>query len=195
MKTTLAILLSALAVSAHAVAFSWTSTDQISFNGTVLNTTGNTATAYLVYLGADGGWSFGTDITGTLANVTDTNVDNSPAPTSGSNTLKGKITQKTYGVNDNQGYSYGVVLKYTDSANDVWYNLSSDVYTVGSSVADNATGQSHSFAFSFANGGEVNELGTAQVGSGWHKVVAVPEPATASLALAGLALLLKRRRA
>ena len=116
MKTILTILACVATISAHAVSFAWTSAAQVTFDGTILSTAGNTAKAYLVYLGTDGAWSFGTDITGTLANITDTSVQDTTTRTSGSNTAKGKITPQNYGLDGNQGFKYGVVLTYTDSS-------------------------------------------------------------------------------
>jgi hypothetical protein len=192
MKTILALIVSIAAVSAQAVSFNWTSKSQVTFDGTILKTEGNTAKAYLVYLGTDNEWSFGNDISGVLANITDTSVSTADTRTSGSNAAKGKIMPTDYAKNGNQEYSYGVVLTYKDSSNKTWYNISSDVYTIGANVADNATGQSHEFEFSFEKNGTVAKLSSSNVGGGW---VAVPEPSTAALALAGLALLLKRRKA
>ena len=195
MKSILILIVSAFALSSQAVSFKWASDAKVTFEGTSLQTAGNTATAYLVYLGTDGTWSFGTDITGVLANVTDASVGQTTTKTSGSANVKGKFGPENYGLDGNQGYSYGVVLTYTDSSNDIWYNLSSDTYTISSGTADNATGLSHNFTFSFDKGGEVTALSSAQVGSGWYKVTPVPEPSSAALALAGLALLIKRRKA
>ena len=193
MKRILSLLIGIVAMSAQAVSFSWTSSTQVSFGGTVLNTAGNTASAYLVYLGTDGSWSFGDDISGDLANITDSTVSTSQTRTTGSAAAKGKIAPADYGMNGNQGFSYGVVLTYTDTSGVKWYNISSDIYTIGADVADNATGQSHNFEFSFSEGGSVDKLSSSQVGGGWYNTV--PEPSTAMLALAGLALLIKRRRA
>lgn len=194
MKKTIILLIGLMAATSHAVSFTWASADKVSFDGTVLNTTANQATAYLVYLGSDGGWSFGDDITGTLANVTDASVATLKTKTSGSANVKGKFGPTAYGLDGNQGYSYGVVLTYTDSENSVWYNLSSDIFTVDSNLLDNATGVATTFNFSFNKGGEVNQLASAQVGGGWYKVVPVPEPGSAAMALLGLGMLIHRRR-
>ena len=200
MKKTLALLLSIVAVSSQAVSFSWTSKDQVTFGGTTLNSSGNTATAYLVYLGTDGAWSFG-ETFGTLANITDSSVDTSATRTTGSASQKGKVQQKTWGEDGNAGSTYGVVLTYTDSNETIWYNISSDTYTIPAGTADNALDLSNSFLFSFASGGEVQKLSAAQVGGGWHSIAtsptppSVPEPGTAALALLGVGLLFKRRKA
>ena len=84
-----------------------------------------------------------------------------------------------------------------------YYNISSDIYTVPAGTADNATGVETTFGFSFADGGEVSKLSSAVIGDGWFSIgqqqdpitPEVPEPATGALALAGVALLFKRRRA
>ena len=202
MKTLLTLLVLAGAFSVKAVSFSWGSDGKISFGGTVLNTTGNTATAYLVYLGSDGALSFGDDVSGTLANITDQNVGTATTKTAGSAAAKGTFLTTYDAPLGNQNYSYGVVMTYVKDGT-TYYNISSDVYTVPSDALDNATGLKGTFGFSFADGGEVTKLTAAQVGQGWFSIgeqqepitPEVPEPATGALALAGVALLFKRRRA
>ena len=196
MKKLLSLLVVAVAASAHAVSFTW-GTSKATFNGITLSSSGNTATAYLVYLGADNAFSFGDDVSGTLANITDSSVGDAQTRTTGSAAAKGTANGQ-YTQNGNQGYSYGVVLKY-DKDGTTYYNISSDIFTVPAGTADNATGLSTSFNFSFADGGEVEKLSSSIIGDGWFSIKSptpdVPEPATGALALAGVALLFKRRRA
>ena len=89
--------------------------------------------------------------------------------------------------------TFGLFLTYTDSDSVTWHNVSSSTYTIPSGSSDITTGLSTNFVFDWKQ----NERGVALTsGGGWAAAPAVvPEPGTASLALAGLALLLKRRRA
>ncbi len=81
-------------------------------------------------------------------------------------------------------------LVYNDGT-DTWYNFSSTVAT----ITTDATGafEAKSFAFDYSTKTTIESDG--QTPSGWTKINIVPEPSTAILALAGLALLIKRRRA
>ena len=83
------------------------------------------------------------------------------------------------------------MLSYV-SGGKTYYNLGSETYTV-SGMAD-STSSLNAFkpAASTFSYGSSSEGTSVSAGSGW---VAVPEPSTAALALAGLALLLKRRKA
>lgn len=88
-------------------------------------------------------------------------------------------------------------------------NVSATDYADGSSFAVVwYTGKSFDYIYSIDDGSALNQATTvadmargnasiepAATTSGWGGVVSVPEPSTAMLALAGLALLIKRRRA
>lgn len=90
--------------------------------------------------------------------------------------------------------TFGLFLTYTDSNDVTWYNVSSQTYTIPSGSSDITTGLSQNFAFNWTQ----NERGVALTsGGGWAAAAAtpIPEPSTAALALAGLAMLLKRRKA
>ena len=182
-----------VAVSASAASFTWGSSAKVTFGTTVLNSTSAQATIYLVALGADGAWSFGEEI-GSLANITDASVQSTVTKTTGSAAVKGKYTS-TYGIDGNAGQSYGVVAVYNDGT-DTWFNISSSIYTVPAGTLDNATGLEATFDHSATVNADPVLLGNANVGTGWYKVAApaVPEPASAMLALAGVAMLIRRRK-
>ena len=83
------------------------------------------------------------------------------------------------------------VLSYK-SGDDTYWNVSSSVYeltqaNIDALREDGTALPDSSFAFSNSV-----SSGSGSVGGGWAQV---PEPSTAALALAGLALLLKRRKA
>ena len=89
--------------------------------------------------------------------------------------------------------AFALLLSYTSDGK-TYFNLSSVDSAYALSVPaedpDIATYRDASFSFGNTVVGESNSLSS---GGGW--TVAVPEPSTAALALAGLALLLKRRKA
>ena len=196
--TAIAVLALTIGV-ASALSFSWGTTDKITFNGTVLTTAdlAAPATIELIYLGTDKAWSF--DESGL---VTDEAVSTGTVTVTGSNAGKGKgggKIEKTHldtfadGTKFDNGNVFGVLITYTDANGAVWYNLSSNTYTL-SGVADNTTSiPKQNFNFAWTNDSTGAEAPTA--GGGWWTAPAVPEPVSAGLALAGIALLLKRRRA
>ena len=199
-KAFTAIAVLALTIgAASALSFEWGTSSAITFNGTKLTTAALAApaTVELIYLGKDKAWSF--DESGL---VTDEAVSTGSVTTSGAPTAKGKASGKiTKSVGDTfadnstfgGGNVFGVLITYTDTNGDVWYNLSSNTYTLADGVSDITTITKQTFNFAWENDSTGAEAPTA--GGGWWTAPAVPEPVSAGLALAGIALLLKRRRA
>ena len=193
-KTILALALAALvAPSAFGLSFNW-SVSGISFDGTRFNkTTGANVTAYLLYLGNNAGYSTtGYTLTEESTATTIISSVGTKAADKTGTTAAGKISDDfafdstKYGNND----VFGVLLSYT-SEGKTYFNLSSSTYKLSGLTDDpTQTIADASFTFSYSGPAESNKISS---GSGW--VQAVPEPSTAALALAGLALLLKRRKA
>jgi len=76
-----------------------------------------------------------------------------------------------------------------------YYNYSANIYTVSGidpDVGDASTLGDATFTFDMNTKTTLSGGQSATAGGGW---TVVPEPSTAMLALAGLALLIKRRRA
>ena len=185
--------------AASALSFEWGTSTQITFDGTKLTSAAlaANATVDLIYLGTDNAWSF--DESGI---VTD------EVASTGSITTTGLVAKRGYGSGKmdkfvdtsfadgskfNNGNVFGVLITYTDANGDVWYNLSSNTFTL-TGVADDTTSiDKQTFNFAWTNDESGAEAPTA--GGGWWTAPAVPEPVSAGLALAGIALLLKRRRA
>ena len=200
MKKIVFSLLSVVAVSVNAGTVLWGSTAQIQFNGSTLNTSG-AFTAYLVDLtGFNGSWD------AYLSSLTSGNAISPSTPaanwsagpqTTGGASSRGKINPTTLsGLGTS--LQLGIVIVYGD-----YFNFS-DIHTTPAS--DSPTPYSDSFYGSFADSATVKNIDyttklldgetDAFDPSGWYKFtqVPVPEPATAGLAIAGLALLFKRRR-
>ena len=80
-----------------------------------------------------------------------------------------------------------------DDGTDKWFNFA----TATVAMTTDVTGafEAKTFGFDFSTKTTIDAVG--QTPSGWTKIniAAIPEPSTAVLALAGLALLLKRRKA
>ena len=188
-KTFLTIaLMGMLASSASALSFNW-GASSISFDGTVLKKS-EAVTGYLIYLSSGSystttltdtstGESIAKGIGGTLVSTSSTATSNA-----GKLTTKFSFDYGTYGNDD----VFGMVLVYNDGT-DNYYNMSSSTYTLAGIADETSSPDAANFTFSFSNS---DKDGTLSSGGGW---TAVPEPSTAALALAGLALLLKRRKA
>ena len=199
-KAFTAIAVLALTIgAASALSFQWGTSAKISFNGTQLTTAALAApaTVELIYLGTDKAWSF--DESGL---VTDEVVSTGSVTVTGGAANKGKGNGKFDGKLLGEAFAdkstfgngnvFGVLITYTDANGDVWYNLSSNTYTLANAADDGSVIPKQTFAFAWTNDESGAEAPTA--GGGWW-TVPVPEPVSAGLALAGIALLLKRRRA
>ena len=191
-KTILIALFAALATSASAVTLSWNTATAIKFDGANLKSD-NGVTGYLVYLSSG---SYAAEYT-VKDSFAASSIGTVVSEKSGSNGMSKIASTWTFtaGETYDNGDALGLLLVYTSGA-DKWYNLSSAALTIsGAAEADLSTAtpatdpSTASFAFSYGKGTD----GKLTSGGGW--VQAVPEPSTAMLALAGLALLIKRRRA
>ena len=196
-KAFTAIAVLALTIgAAYALGFDWGTNTKISFNGTQLTTAALAApvTVELIYLGTDNAWSF--DESGL---VTDEAVSTGSVTVTGAPTAKGKGNGKldkllgssfADGSKLGNGNVFGVLITYTDTKGNVWYNLSSNTYTLANAADDGAVIDKQYFDFAWTNDESGGDTPTA--GGGWW-TIPIPEPMTVLCGLAGLALLLKRR--
>ena len=203
MKKLLALTLVAVAISSQGVSFTWDSNKvKISFDGSTTAATAGNITATLLYLG-----------TSSSASVSDYSIANGIVADTVATKSSGLASAKgTYSKNFDNGIGatvggssstltagdyFTVLLTYTQTVGTetvTWYNLSSSVYQLPTTADDTTTGLEAHFAHSF----DMNARGTAlTAGGGWTAAAAtpIPEPSTAALALAGLAMLIKRRKA
>ena len=199
-KAFTAIAVLALTIgAASALSFQWGTSTAVTFNEAKLNSAALAApaTVELIYLGTDKAWSF--DESGL---VTDELADTGSITTSGLVAKRGfgngeiaKALGDTFADNSTfgNGNVFGVLITYTDTEGNVWYNLSSNTFTLTGADDDSKDIPKQNFDFAWTNDSTGAEAPTA--GGGWWTAPAVPEPVSAGLALAGIALLLKRRRA
>ena len=185
--------------AASALGFQWGTSTAISFNGTTLNSAALAApvTVDLIYLGTDKAWSFDETglVTDEVASAGSVTVTGGAANRGKGNGKFDKFLGTSFADNSvvANGNVFGVLITYTDTEGNVWYNLSSNTYTLSGVADDTTTIPKQTFAFAWTNDSTGAEAPTA--GGGWWTAPAVPEPVSAGLALAGIALLLKRRRA
>ena len=172
----------------------WGTTSAATFDGTKMG--GVNAT--LIHLGA-------TDLSGSatftitesttlssLANEIGTDTGSTTTSTA-SGMGKGKVAGTwTFDSGLTSGDYVAILLSYTAEGT-TWYNLTSTTTVSYNEVAGVWNNSSNAANWSYSGGTAADsKTGTIKAGGGW---VAVPEPSTAALALAGLALLLKRRKA
>lgn len=199
MKKALAtmMMIGAAAVSAHALSFNWGMGAVRAQFPTGAYVTDGSVTGYLIYLGSSAGATWNINGYGLDNSV----VDSKASTSTGSPALMGRITDAfddhAYGgaIGDGSdvfgnGSTFGMFLTYTDGSGVEWFNLSATKYTVAGAVNDGSVLSAANFAFDFTQ----NARGDALVAGGGWAAAPVPEPGTAALALAGLALLIRRRK-
>ena len=188
-KTLLALaLVAGFATTASALSFNWTTSAALKFNDTALKSSTD-VTGYLVYLASgslETSYALSDDSTASSVASSIGTLVSTQNKTTALSKINGKASFD-YGTYNN-GDVFAMLLVYTNGS-DTYYNLSSTTYTLSGISDETSTPENATFTFSNATVGESSSL---TAGSGW---TAVPEPSTAALALAGLALLLKRRKA
>ena len=197
----LAVLIVALAAFAsQAASFNWgTGTVKVSFDGTALTTAASAATGYLVLLTTGSVSDLYTVDYTTPGSITGASyVSDKETTSSGLANAKGRIAGSYSSSSIANGQVYGMYITFTDSAGKQWFNFSSDTYTISGVTLGNEALTAAAFGFDFASKTEITSSAQSiSAGGGWHSIniPPVPEPSTAMLALAGLALLIKRRKA
>ncbi len=206
MKKWLICAIATFAVASQAASFNWgTGTVKVAFDGsTILD---GTATGYLVFLGTSSDVSKLYTVTyapppGTITGATKAAGNSEKASTStGLANAKGRITATGYGGGTSDlelsgGMKFGMYITYKSEGTQ-WFNFSDTVYTVDSAIDTDPSASLSDATFSFDFGTKTQITSSSQTpsaGGGWYSI-SVPEPSTAMLALAGLALLIKRRKA
>jgi len=178
-----------VAGAASAVTMQWGTASAVKFNGSNLKSNSG-VTGYLVAATALSTYavdeSFDASKVGTVLDS-----KNKTAATS-------KITNVWTGIDTDvykNGDTFAVLLKYEtveDGKNVTYWNLAKDLVTMTGMVVDpptNAAETSAEFNYGFGTDPTLKSNG------GWVKAIPVPEPATGALALAGIALLFRRRKA
>ena len=180
-----------VAVSASAASFNWgTGSTKVSFGGTAVTTT-NGAIGYLVLLT---GSSLEASVVDGIMQAP-SYVDSMANTSTGVPAVKGRIGGSYDSASVANGQNYGMFITYSDGT-DTWYNFSSTVYTVTGLADATSSLDDAVFAFDFATQTTVTDGDAVTAGGGWYKAAApaVPEPASAMLALAGVAMLIRRRK-
>ena len=194
MKKTLILALLGVSVAAHAASFNWKSA-VVQFDG---NTLLSGVTAYLVYLGTDTSvsslYTISYEEPGAITPASHVQTSTPKTGLVGKGTISSTYDDAdSVGGDGSQvktGSNFGMYFIYNDGT-DKWYNFT----TATVAMTTDATGafEAKTFGFDFSTKTTIESAG--QTPSGWTKINIVPEPSTAMLALAGLALLIKRRRA
>ena len=193
MKNLLSIAAIALVAGvASAVNLSWGTASAVQFNGSNLKSNDG-VTGYLIALTSLSSYT----VDDTFSETSVGTVVSEKNKTGATSKISGTwydIDTDTYGNGD----TFAVLLKYVDGS-DTYWNLTSALVEMSGMTTDppkNADTTSSAFSYATAEGT------TLAAGGGWVKAKAAepvipdtPEPATGALALAGVALLFRRRRA
>ena len=196
MKKLIAILaVAGFSISAQAVSLQW-AVNTIAFGGSTLNaTTGVNLTAYLIYLGNGDDVTVGSSYTESqLTTFISSTSSTEGSQISGTN-ARGIATATFKPTAEDpttlNGNVYGMLLTFV-SEGKTYYNLSAETYKVTGIANETSTLDKWTITAGQQNYTTAAASSSVAKGGGW---TAVPEPSTAALALAGLALLLKRRKA
>ena len=175
-----------VAMSMQAAQINWGMSGKISYNGTYV---GNKATLTLVCLDGVTDWdTYAKDIvagktTDGVAAIKTTNNGSTSTSSASPYVFDWAETTSLANKEVKSGTDFAFVVSFVNEGKS--YFWASDVYTVQDS-GDNWDGTSKAFTMAV---NVANAMGTD--GKGW---TAVPEPASAMLALAGVAMLIRRRK-
>ncbi len=179
------LMVGAICCHAATVDWKWTSSAGVKFGSTAL---GGDGTAYLLFIGDKEAADYSFDYYVKMASTASS--DEYITYIKSAATKMSKINVSPCTTPDTPG-NFVSVLSYK-SGNDTYWNVSSSIYELTQENIDKLLSEGTSLpdsSFAFSNS---VSSGSGSVGGGWAQV---PEPSTAALALAGLALLLKRRKA
>ena len=188
MKHIITAMVASLTITSQAASFTWSAGSVVQFDGTTL--AGNAISASDLYT---------VDYTGT-GSITPADDVQSKATSTGR--TAGRISSVTYkdtetgtdGHHVYTGAKFGMYIAYNDGEK-TWYNFSDTIVSITTDATGAYVGDPTEFSFNFGSKTEITSPSqSVSAGSGWYSIQ-VPEPSTAMLALAGLALLIKRRRA
>lgn len=184
-KTFTFIAVAVFAMTSQGAQIAW-NLSNVAFGGSKLADAGTEFVASLFYLGNGGSLaeSYSADDIAALDIKESATGTTSKAANAGTYTL-------TEG-SDKNGDVFGMLLSYTTGGK-TYYNIAATTYTLSGFADATSTVDSYKLAASAMTYTTADASVTkASPGGGW---TVVPEPSTAALALAGLALLLKRRKA
>ena len=187
-KTLLIAAVAMISFMAQAASLNW-SASNVAFEGTKLKS--NTGvTGYLVFLSTaalEDSYALTKDSTGASVSASIGTLVSSQNKTTSMSKLNSDYDFVVGDTYDN-GDAFVMLLTYTVDGK-TYYNLSNEIYTMSGALADPPTDPAAAkFTFNY---GTNTEKGALSSGKGW---TAVPEPASAMLALAGVAMLIRRRK-
>ena len=193
-KSILLIALVAMAVSANAACIDWNlggsatrvvngvKAESKDATSAISGTTALSSTVYLLIASDLSGLSGNTSKDAFLSNLALISVSDTYSTSDGKKPAVSAVTV-TSDLIQQASQTYGVLVFDTDSFGNGWYKIAT---ATGTGYAPGASADART---------TVNTSWNNVYTSSWTKAWTVPEPSTSVLALAGLALLLKRRRA
>ena len=208
----LSLIIGVMASSSQAVQFRWNTTNAVQFNGASV---GAGQMVDLLFLGAGGSFSYATYFSTSSYLVMQSNPTLG-APAAGRPGFQPVEIARMSADDPNPNGNVYLAIIERSFGDMVYYNASTSPYTVSGVIDDSTVLSDVMFGFNYgktdlvatwgslAQGAQYETLAEAQAalwgsaGGGWNSFtftyIPVPEPATAGLAFAGLALLFRRKR-